>query len=398
MKDLLFKYINNQCSAEEVHQLLNFFGIPENEEKLEAAVNEYLENEIDVLQYTPGAETAMESVLVKLKQQLFAQPRSNNTKVIPINRNWYRITAAVSIVFIIASGIYWYSNLSNKNNIAKAPSARIVKSKKEILPGGNKAVLTLADGSEIVLDSAANGTVSQQGGIKVIKLDNDELIYNSGLSKSSEILYNTVTTPKGGQYKIVLADGTGVWLNAASSIRFPATFTDIERKVEITGEAYFEVAKNAAMPFRVSVGGMEVQVLGTHFNINAYSDESEVKTTLLEGSVKVTENNNTALLKPGEQAGVNNIVGNIAIKQVDVDKVVAWKNGLFRFDGDDIDNIMRQISRWYDVDVQYEGKKPQGHFSGIINRNLPLSKLLYMLKLNEVKFDEKGKGVTIKSE
>ena len=265
----------------------------------------------------------------------------------------------------------------------------------DVAPGGNRAVLTLANGSQIILDSAANGNLAQQGNTKIVKLDSGQLAYNSLNERSDDVLYNTISTPRGGQYQIVLADGSKVWLNAASSLKFPTAFTGKERKVELTGEGYFEVAKNARMPFRVAVTGMTVEVLGTHFNINAYIDESTIKTTLLEGSVKVAKSDRQLVIKPGQQAELTPNAEFIIHNSIDVDEVMAWKNGLFNFNKADIKEIMRQAARWYDVDVVYEGNISGEKYIGKVARNTNLSEMMKILELNGVKYRIDGRKITV---
>ena len=312
---------------------------------------------------------------------------------------WKRVAAVASII-ILGTGTYFL--LTNKEQKEITKTENNIQYKNDVVPGGNKATLQLADGSTIILDSAQNGTLSQQGNARVLKLDNGQIAYNaSGTAK--EVLYNTISTPRGGQYQLTLADGSKVWLNAASSIRFPASFTGSKRKVELTGEAYFEVAKNPAMPFTVYISPSptgesrgEVEVLGTHFNINSYADEDVIKTTLLEGAVKVTKGSVIALLSPGQQAQLTTN-GQIGVnKNIDVDEVVAWKNGLFNFNSVDIENIMRQISRWYDVDVFYQGSISKETFSGIgVSRNSKLSQVVKIMEQAGVKFKIEGKKITV---
>jgi ferric-dicitrate binding protein FerR (iron transport regulator) len=308
-------------------------------------------------------------------------------------RTWFRLAAA-AVIILVATGSYLLLNrTNNEQSVAKNPQPVI----NDITPGGNKAILTLADNTQIILDSAANGTLTQQGNAKVSKLDNGQLTYNSLNEKPTEIIYNTVTTPRGGQYQLTLSDGSKVWLNAASSLRFPASFVGKERKVELTGEAYFEVAKNASMPFKVDVAGKgEVEVLGTHFNINSYADEATINTTLLEGKVKVSSVQNSQLLIPGQQAQLN-AKGQISLnRNPDIEEVIAWKNGKFQFgESADIATIMRQISRWYDVDVEYKGTITD-HFGGTISRNVNVSKVFEMLEMTgSVKFQVEGKKVIV---
>lgn len=325
-----------------------------------------------------------------------------NTPVIGQRHVWFRVAAAAVIIIILSAGSYFLFNDHPIQPIAKTETQQQPKFENDLAPGGNKAVLTLANGTQIVLDSAGNGALTQQGNTKIIKLNNGQLYYNSlnGSSlKTGEVLYNTISTPRGGQYHVVLADGSKVWLNAVSSLRFPTSFTGKEREVELTGEGYFEVAHNAAKPFNVSVNGIEVQVLGTHFNINAYSDEATIKTTLLEGSVKVGKGSASKVIAPGEQAQIENL-GNpkIIVQTVDVDVVLAWKNGRFIFHGNNIQSVMRQLARWYNVEVNYQGNVTDEEFVGVINRSRyeNISEILEMLeKTRTVSFAVNGHNITV---
>ena len=308
-------------------------------------------------------------------------------------RFFYVIAAASLFIFISGAAIYFALRNTKHNTIAKAPSQQL---KNVITPGSNKAILTLSDGSTIILDDTKNGRVAQQGGTQIAKLTNGQIVYNASDNKPAEVVYNSLTTPRGGQFKLTLPDGSEVWLDAASSIKYPTAFIGNERKVEITGEAYFEIAHNAAKPFKVSVNGMEVKVLGTHFNINAYNDEASVKTTLLEGSVTLTKGSAVTTLKPGQQAQLGNS-GNIkVIDNVDIDQVVAWKNGYFSFNRSGLKTVMRQIARWYDVEIIYEGKIPERQFGGKIDRNSNLSELLKILEESKVHFSIEEKKIIVR--
>jgi ferric-dicitrate binding protein FerR (iron transport regulator) len=270
---------------------------------------------------------------------------------------------------------------------------------KGIKPGGQKAILTLSDGSKIVLDSAGNGLLTKQGGANIIKIANGQLQYIANQANSSETVYNTMSTPVGGQYQLVLPDGSNVWLNSSSSITYPTSFSRNERGVQITGEAYFEVAHDKTKPFHVSVNGMNVEVLGTHFNINSYDNESAIKTTLLEGKVKVTKGNASILIAPGQQAVAENLSNELTVKKdgVDLDQVIAWKNGKFIFLDDDIKSIMRQLERWYGITVSYSENVTNEEFVGIISRNVNLSQILDMLeKTGRVSFTIRDRNITVK--
>jgi ferric-dicitrate binding protein FerR (iron transport regulator) len=266
-----------------------------------------------------------------------------------------------------------------------------------IVPGGNKAILTLADGSVIQLDSTGTGVIANQGNI-LLYTSNGELAYKPAEATGiNEIVFNTISTPKGGQYHVVLADGTKVWLNSASSIRYPTAFAGEKRIVELTGEGYFEVAHNAKQPFHVKVNDMEVAVLGTHFNINSYSDEPSVKTTLLEGKVMVRNQHDFVSLNPGQQAIIEPEQTKIRIAHsVDVDEVVAWKNGRFLFNGADVEVIMRQVARWYDVEIVYE-QKINEPITGGLGRSENVQQLLNILEATgKVKFLVNGKQIVVK--
>lgn len=309
------------------------------------------------------------------------------------SRRWWYAAAAV-LVLLGAFSLYQFK-VKEKAKIAVAESSI---QKNDIAPGGNKAVLTLANGSTIILDSAANGNLASQGNTKIIKL-NGQLAYSAD-GKDAAIVYNTITTPRGGQYELILADGSKVWLNAASSLRFPVNFTGKERKVALTGEGYFEVAKNATMPFKVDVAGKgEVEVLGTHFNINAYTDEPTINTTLLEGSVKffttISGEQKEVRLSPGQQAQLK-LNGQINLNDhPDMDEVMAWKNGEFQFNSADLKSIMRQIERWYDVDVIFNSQTDL-HLSGQITRYANVSEVLRKLELtNEIHFTIEGKKIIV---
>lgn len=311
--------------------------------------------------------------------------------IVTMNRWW----AAAAILLVLASISYVLVN--NKEQKA-SPVLAAQAVKQDILPGGNRATLTLADGSSIVLDSAQNGSLAKQGNSQVVKLKDGKLAYQKENNAPATIQYNTISTPRGGQYQVALSDGSQVWLNAASSITFPTSFSGNTREVKITGEAYFEIAHNAKMPFRVTVNDMEVQVLGTHFNMNAYEDDGIVYTTLFKGSVRVVKGNESVIISPGEQAQVKFPSDKIAIlKDVDLEPVTAWKNGKFIFQGEGIQSIMKQLGRWYDVYPDYQQQVTDEKFVGVISRNVNLSQILAMLeRTGVVKFSIVGKNVIIK--
>jgi ferric-dicitrate binding protein FerR (iron transport regulator) len=303
-----------------------------------------------------------------------------------------RVAAASLIIFISGTAAYFAFRTTKNNTIAKALPQQL---KNVVVPGGNKAILTLSDGSTIILDDTKYGQVAQQGGAQIAKLANGLLVYNALDDKPAEVVFNSLTTPRGGQFKLTLPDGSVVWLNAASSIKYPTVFIGNERKVEISGEVYFEIAHNAAKPFKVSVNGMEVKVLGTHFNINAYNNEASVKTTLLEGRISLAKADAVTTLNPGQQAELGNGGNMKVINNVDIDQVVAWKNGYFSFNRADLQMVMRQIARWYDVEIGYEGKIPERQFGGKIDRNSNISEVLKILEESKVHFRIEEKKIIV---
>jgi transmembrane sensor len=296
---------------------------------------------------------------------------------------------AAATVVIIVTGVAMYGWLRPAK--PASPIVQTMVPTPDAAPGGNKATLTLADGSHIVLDEANNGTVARQGDASVVKTDSGQLVYQVAYNNATAITYNTLTTPRGGQFQLGLPDGSKVWLNAASSIRYPTAFAGKERRVEITGEAYFEVAKNAQKPFIVSINKeTEIAVLGTHFNVNSYSDEASIKTTLLEGSVQVKYKNAGVVLKPGQQSvQTQKLTVN---DNADIGQVMAWKDGIFNFHHATLRDVMRQLSRWYDIEVVYEDGVPDIEFGGRMGRDVSLAKLLYFFKGSDVHFRIENSG------
>jgi ferric-dicitrate binding protein FerR (iron transport regulator) len=320
-------------------------------------------------------------------------------------RVWW--VAAGTMMLMATAG---YFLLTHKSN----PVPKIIEIPKPetrpVMPGGNKALLTLGDGSVIVLDSAANGALSRQGKTIVLKKQDGQLIYQFQHNGNQDaVAWNTISTPRGGQYQVVLPDGTKVWLNAVSSLRFPAGFTGSERVVQLTGEAYFEVkpltseGEREKMPFVVKIvtpegNGTEVKVLGTHFNIKAYDDEPAIKTTLLEGSVKVSKDAASAILKPGEQASISHKFQeshSIPVQPADVEEAVAWKEGRFVFSEASVETVMREIARWYDVEIVYAGKVPVEKFEGEIPRNSNITEVFKILELSNVHCKIEGRKITV---
>lgn len=377
-----------EWTAEEAQWLLNFLEDTDATELKEFMQRLFLED----LENSKVIDPVLsEKLLGKIQQKIIADQKQERAKLM---RLWtLRLAAACFVSFLVLSTYLWVKN-NSKQPIAQTQPAK-EPYKNDVAPGGDKAILTLANGSTVVLNDAQNGTLAQQGNTKVIKL-NGKLGYNAASgSGTSEILYNTVSTPRGGQYQVELPDGSMVWLNAASSLRFPTSFAGKERRVEITGEVYFEIAKNKAMPFIVSVNGAEVHVTGTHFNVMAYNEEASLETTLLEGAVNFVKGGNNTILKPGQQSQLTKNGQLKTVNDVDVIKVMAWKNGYFNFGGSDFEMIARQLSRWYDVEVVYD-RKIDDLFYAEIPRNTMLSDVLKALELTgKIHFKIEGRRIVV---
>lgn len=322
-------------------------------------------------------------------QHILLADKPGNTPVKVVYRKWWQYAAAV--MFIVAASGAWFLLQPKKTVTPSVPEVAA-----DIAPGSNKAVLQLSNGKTIVLSDAQNGVVGQQGNAQVVKTDNGVLAYRRGTAAAGNTVeYNTMITPRGGQFRIVLQDGSIVWLNAASSLKYPVEFNGAERVVELTGEAYFEVAARPGQPFRVKSKGQEVLVLGTHFNINAYPDEAMTTTTLLTGKVKVSGAGYAGVLQPGEQVQQQENSHWQLLKNVDTETVMAWKNGYFSFNNANIVTVMRQLARWYDVNVIFETKNTAQAFMGEIPRSVSLEKALEILKFSDIHYVITGRTIKI---
>jgi len=371
---LLEKFSANEVTEAEFKELCQLINTDENEPVIKAKLFQDLEN-------TPFSSLD-QSVMDKMLQQAVYQAAK------PVKRmfSWRRLTSVAAVIVFLALGSYYlFLKTNEKPATAKTPMAV----PNDVAPGKDGAILTLADGRQIVLDNASDGKIT------------DEAIKNGNVlsyqdAPTTPVTYNTMSTPKGRMYSLVLPDGSKVWLNAASSIRFPTAFIEAERRVEITGEAYFEVVHDASKPFHVVANDMDVQDLGTHFDINAYSDEESLKTTLLEGSVLVTSKGlkRAAVLTPGQQSIVDKNALTVN-KNVETDEIIAWKNGQFVFNSTSLEQLMKQISRWYDVDVEYKGQIPQENFTGIVSRSSNLSQVLNIVKQAGVRLEVQGNKITV---
>lgn len=368
---ILAKYNAGTASQDEVAFLEAYYNLFESNDA-------YLNNEYE--------GRIKEMVKLKIDRQL-------NRKSESIKAPFLRYAAAAVVLLSIAAGVYYnfYTDSSAKTELVSA---------KDRAPGRTKATLTLANGKVIELDEGGAGKIAEDGGMSILNTPEGKIIYvgmdsDSKVKAESQVL-NTVATPKGGQYQLVLADGTRVWLNSASSITYSTSFGQQERTVVLQGEAYFEVAKVKSSIFKVKTANQLIEVLGTHFNVNAYQDESSTVTTLMEGAVKLSAGASSKVLQPGQQAKVEvDSKGITLVSAANVDKAIAWKNGLFSFENEDLKTIMRQISRWYDVDVIYSGPMPQEKFFGEISRNTKLSEVCKILELNNLNFAIEARSIKV---
>ncbi|TZF81349.1 DUF4974 domain-containing protein [Pedobacter sp. BS3] len=374
LKELAEKWLNGTILPEE-RELLNEWYNHEQGEPVEWNLEDAGEQQLEERLFTTISKE------IHLKKQP------------SVLRRRITLLASAAVVIFCSVGVFLSLNKPEKGRkIVYKPY------KGEVLPGSNKAVLTLANGLKIALNDVSEGEVAYQEGIKITKATEGQIVYSkttpSGNIPSAEGIereaFNTIEVPKGGQYSLILPDGTRVWLNSASSLRYPALFAGKERNVELTGEAYFEVAKDPARPFKVSAGGTMVQVLGTHFNISAYPDDEYVATTLLEGSVKMShllkgalsDNASEIKLKPGQQAIALHTGGQINVRAVkNADDAIAWKSGYFKFNNEDIRSIMKRVSRWYNVNVVYQGDMNDKIYGGTFSRSKSIADLLYNLQL-----------------
>jgi len=374
---LLKKYRLGKASAEEVSFLEKYYQYFDKEEKISQQFSETEKEELGKKMFSA------------VQSQMHLAP------VIPlVKRTWFRLAAAVILVLVTA-GVYYILNNDYENKSITKTEPQETRFKNDVAaPAGTKARITLADGRTVSIDSL---TTLTQNGVSVTKTTDGKIIYDGS---AKEMVYNTLSNPRGSKViDMTLADGSHVWLNAGSSVTYPVAFIGNERKISITGEAYFEVAHNTAMPFKVSKGEIDVTVLGTHFNVNAYDDEVNMKVTLLQGSVQVNKGNGNSLLKPGQQATISNSPlgdGGITVhSNVDLDEVMAWKNGVFKFKDATIELLMRQVEKWYDVEIVYEGKI-SNHFVATIPRNVTVANVFRILEeTGGVHFKIDGKKVTV---
>lgn len=377
LRDIIKRYISGKATPEEIRFL-------------EAHYNHFEANETIVDRLSDNEKQELEQ---KMLSTIFQSKKTSH----PVRRMVFTRWAAAALLVgvVISAAFYFYQGRPAKTERLSAEEVTVAP-KNDIDPGGNKAILTLTDGRKITLDDVKAGEISREGNAVITKTDDGRLVYDlsAALTKDSNLTYNKIQTPKGGEYQVVLPDRTSVWLNSASTLEFPTAFTGKERIVKLTGEGYFEVAKDASKPFYVKVRDVEVKVLGTHFNIMAYEDEREIQTTLVEGAVRVSRGGEEKKLSPGQQAAIG-VTGGIAVNDTDVEAALAWRNGYFNFQKDNIQTVMRQLSRWYDMEVIYQNAIPKDEFTGKIRRNIKASKALQFLELAGVHFKIENNKVIV---
>lgn len=383
---LLQKYIDGQCNKAEMEELYTWLQSSGSHRSLLAALQREFETTMSEHHEIPSELS--DRIETRLLQDI------SREKIVSFpQRTRFRWAAAAAIVLLAGSGVYYYMNTVSPRKTFTAVN-NVLADTADIAPGTNKAILTLANGDVVTLDSAGNQVINQ--GQTLVRQQNGQLQY-AVQGNSDAVVYNTLSVPRGGQFNIILPDGSHVWLNAASSMRYPTAFNGSRREVEIQGQGYFEITPNARQPFFVKVNDMEVQVLGTRFDVMAYADEKSINTTLIEGLVNVKHGSHEERLRPGQQAIVDPATGNMVVRPADVDQVIAWKTGFFEFDNASLADILRQLSRWYDIDISYNQAGNEGRFGGRISRSLPLSDILHMLEANGPTFSLSGRKLTVTS-
>ncbi|MBO9611264.1 MAG: FecR domain-containing protein [Dyadobacter sp.] len=382
---LFRRYYAGIATPAETEELMDLVRSSQHDDELAHALRHAWEH-TDADEKHFGEQESQQMLNAILTDNTLAQPAEE-----PFRIRWVRYAAAAVIVIAATFAFYRFKQQPTVTQRPVATNQVLT----DIPPGGNRAFLVLADGAGIHLDSAKNGLLARTGDAEITKTDEGKIAISTGNQPGNNLLQrNLLTTPKGGQYQLTLSDGSKVWLNASSSVRFPAAFAANERRVEITGEVYFEVTKDKKRPFRVKFGDSEVEVLGTSFNIMAYPDEKASKTTLLEGSVRLSHTGQSRMLVPGQQGAIQSD-GAIVTATVDTERETAWKQGLFYFRDSGIREIMRDASRWYDIEVEYRGKIPKRQFTGKVSRHVNISELLNMLRYAGVNSTIENRKVVI---
>ena len=397
--DLLTGHLRGQLTAAQQEQLSLWISQSDRNRLLfESIDDEEQLREMVLLYHQEETENNEAIILQKIKQGLGGSIGMATIKELPARSSWAWGWVAALVVVTAGVGGYFFLDKNEKQET-------VATNQQDILPGKDGAILTLADGTKVVLDSLGNGVVATQNGTQVV-LNNGSLAYSQDAGKTGSV-YNQLSTPKGRQFRLVLPDGTKVWLNAASSLRYPTVFDGNIRRVEVTGEVFFEVAQDHRQPFYVNVDHKaQIRVLGTQFNVNAYSNEASIKTTLVDGGIQVrpgadSDSSSFVTLKPGQQAEIKPAGSNTRLQPVhvlnnaNIDKAIAWKSGLFNFEDASLEEVMRQVERWYDIEVVYEQGIPNFIFGGRMSNDVSLSGLLKTLKESEVHFRVEGRKLIV---
>ncbi|ASU35449.1 FecR family protein [Mucilaginibacter xinganensis] len=371
---LLQKYIDGSITASDKQELLDL----------------YKKTNLDDAEYPDDRDSVSKRMLLRLNNEI--QQKKTKTSFF---KSWTFKSAAAATLIILGGYI-----VSRQVSDSKLLTRKAAEKKEVMVPGTNLAVLTLGNGKKILLNGTTTGKLAVQGNTTITKNAAGQISYtvaaNKADAENNEVTFNTITTPIGGQFRVTLPDGSNVWLNAASSLKYPSRFEGSERHVELHGEAYFEIFKNKNSPFTVSAENVNIRVLGTHFNVMAYKNEPAVNTTLLEGSVTLTSGRNNVFLVPGQQAVADPNAENIAIHNVNVEDAVAWKNGYFSFRKQNIKTAMNKIARWYNADVEYSGNVNNKFLGGSVSRSENISELLNYLELTGIaKFKIDGRRITV---
>lgn len=372
-QELYEKYLEGKCTPDELYELESY------QDNLDIDTHTWQNNTMG------DADQIKQFIIDKLEHSIYTHSRKRSRII--------SYSIAASMIFLLSAGLYYYKRTFTPVQV----QTEVPRFKNDILPGNNKAVLTLDDGSVINLDDAQTGVLASESDIEIKKTGDGRLEYIRAENEATTVRFNTLRTPMGGEFQLVLPDGTKVWLNSGTSLRFPTAFTGSERVVELNGEAYFAVKKNTKMPFHVlTSNNMDVKVLGTEFNVMAYDNEKMINTTLIEGSVEVQKDSKMLKLNPGEEVVLNKVSGNMKIGEADIEQATAWKEGQFVFVNENIESIMRKVSRWYNVDVEYKGNLRNKDFVGTISRKKNVSELLKMLELTgAVHFGIEGRRITV---
>lgn len=381
LKYLFIRYFENNCTKDEREELLQLVAQAQHDKQLCSLMDEAWEH--ISADYKMDEQRGADRL-----SAIFAHPAKSKPK----RRVIHLLKWPAAAVFLLAIATVWYWNNQRNSDPSTAPPAALANNTAGV---AKSPVLILGNGQRVVLDSSNNNIVVKQGNVSISN-NNQRLTYRYKIPPEGPPTYNTIITPKGLNYSVILPDGSKVWLNAASSLKFPTSFTGSKRQVKLNGEAYFEISTDRDRPFQVKVNDLEVKVLGTHFNIMAYKDEPQIKTTLLKGAVQVTKGNNKIMLSPGQQAITTHSTNeDIMIKHADLEEVVAWKDGLFVFHNTSLKAVLRNVARWYDIQPVYKGQV-SARLNGMISKKASLSQVLDMLKVtSNIQFKIQGRNVIV---